>query len=195
MESSWPTWESGGTRCRTRNSTYPRAGPTSPDPATGSLSGAGHAYQTRYAPFFGRRGLRGHARAYLHGLLSDEPRKSTKRIVLRQRGADAPTVRTSRGSCARRAGTVSPILAAHRELVAAMLGEDEGTLAVDGTESVGMARPYDGQQGKKTAKRRCSWPTWDAGRRLWWTGGCICPKPGFRSPAMRCDADRHPFRT
>ena len=69
----------------------------------------------------------------------------------------------SRGSCARpRAGTVSPILAAYRELVAATLGE--GILAVDGTESVGMARPYDDQQGKKTARQRCSWPTWDAGR-------------------------------
>ena len=35
---------------------------------------------------------------------------------------------------------MSPILTAHRELVAAMLGEDEGILAVDGTESVGMTR-------------------------------------------------------
>ena len=91
------------------------------------------AYHAHYAPFFGRRELRGHLHAYLQGLLSDEPRKLIERMVLRLRGGDAP------------------LLAAHRELVAATLGEEEGVLAVDGTdipkdgtESVGVARQYCG---------------------------------------------------
>ena len=51
-----------------------------------SVRGRLRTYQARYAPFFGRRELRGHARTYLQGLLSDEPRKSVERMVLRRRG-------------------------------------------------------------------------------------------------------------
>ena len=50
----------------------------------------------------------------------------------------------------------APILAVHRALVAATLGEAEGVLAIDGTdipkdrcELVGMARQYCGQLGKR----------------------------------------------
>ena len=51
-----------------------------------AVRGRLRAYQTRYAPFSAHRELRGHARAYLRGLLSDEPRKSIECMVLRQLG-------------------------------------------------------------------------------------------------------------
>ena len=121
-----------------------------------SVRGRLRSYQARYAPFFGRRELRGHARAYLRGLLSDEPRKSVERMVLRLRGADANAVRTQQLFLRKARWDDAPILAAHRELVAATLGEDEGMLAIDGTdipkdgtESVGVARQYCGQLGKR----------------------------------------------
>jgi SRSO17 transposase len=114
------------------------------------------SYQARYAPFFGRRELRGRARAYLQGLLSDEPRKSIERMVLRRRRANANAVRTQQLFLRQARWDDAPILAAHRELVAATLGEAEGVLAVDGTdrpkdgtESVRVARPYCGQLGKQ----------------------------------------------
>ena len=121
-----------------------------------SVRGRLRAYQARYAPFFGRRELRGHARTYLQGLLSDEPRKSVERMVLRRRGADANAVRTQQLFLRQAHWDDAPILAAHRELVAATLGEAEGVLAIDGTdipkdgtESVGVARQYCGQLGKR----------------------------------------------
>ena len=121
-----------------------------------SVRGRLRAYHTRCAPFFGRRELRGHARAYLQGLLSDEPRKSVERMVLRLRGANANAVRTQPLFLRQARWDDAPLLAAHRELVAATLGEDEGVLVVDGTdmpkdgtESVGVARQYCGQLGKR----------------------------------------------
>ena len=121
-----------------------------------SVRGRLRSYQARYAPFFGRRELRGHARAYLQGLLSDEPRKSVERMVLRLRGADANAVPTQQLFLRKARWDDAPILAAHRELVAATLGEAEGVLAIDGThipkdgvESVGVARQYCGQLGKR----------------------------------------------
>lgn len=121
-----------------------------------AVRGRLRTYQARYAPFFGRRELRGHARAYLQGLLSDEPRKSIECMVLRLRGADANAVRTQQLFLRQARWDDAPILAAHRELVAATLGEAEGVLAVDGTdlpkdgtESVGVARQYCGQLGKR----------------------------------------------
>ena len=93
----------------------------------------------------GRRELRGHLRTYLQGLLSDEPRKSVERMVLRRRGADLNAVRTQQLFLRK----------ARWELVAATLGDDDGVLAIDGTdipkdgiESVGVARQYCGQLGK-----------------------------------------------
>ena len=121
-----------------------------------SVRGRLRSYQARYAPFFSRRELRGHARAYLQGLLSDESHKSVERMVLCLRGADANTVRTQQLFLRQARWDDAPILAAHRTLVAATLGEEEGVLAIDGTdipkdgtESVGVARQYCGQLGKQ----------------------------------------------
>ena len=82
----------------------------------------------------------------MQGLLSDEPRKSVERMVLRLRGADANAVRTQQLFLSQARWVDAPILAVHRELVAATLGE-EGVLTIDGTdilkdghESVGVAR-------------------------------------------------------
>ena len=83
-----------------------------------SVRGRLWSYQARYAPFFGRRELRGHARTYLRGLLSDEPRKSVERMVLRLRGADTNAVRTQQLFLRKARWDDGPILAAHRELVA-----------------------------------------------------------------------------
>ena len=75
---------------------------------------------------------------------------------LRLRGADANAVRTQQLFLRQARWDDAPILAAHRELVAATLGEEEGVLVVDGTdipkdgtESVGVARQYCGQLGKR----------------------------------------------
>ena len=121
-----------------------------------SVRGRLWSYQARYASFFGRRELRRHARTYLRGLLSDEPRKSIERMVLRQQGADPNAVRTQQLFLRTARWEDAPILAAHRKLVAATLGGDEGVLAIDGTdipkdgvESVGVARQYCGQLGKR----------------------------------------------
>ena len=121
-----------------------------------SVRGRLRSYQARHAPFFGRRELRGHLRTYLQGLPGDEPRKSIERMVLRRHGADLNAVRTQQLFLRKARWDDGPILAAHRELVAATLGEDEGVLAIDGTdlpkdgvESVGVARQYCGQLGKR----------------------------------------------
>ena len=94
-----------------------------------AVRGRLRTYQARYTPYFGRRELRGHARAYLQGLLSDEPRKSFERMVLRRRGAGANTVRTQQLFLRQARWDDAPILAAHRELVATTLGEAEGVPA------------------------------------------------------------------
>lgn len=78
-----------------------------------SVRGRLRTYQARYAPLFGRRELRGHARTYLQGLLSDEPRKSVERMVLRRRGADANGVRTQQLFLRQARWDDAPILAAH----------------------------------------------------------------------------------
>ena len=87
-----------------------------------SVRGRLRSYQARYAPFFGRRELRGHARAYLRGLPGDEPRKSIERMVLRRHGADPNAVRTQQLFLRKARWDDAPILAAHRALVAATLG-------------------------------------------------------------------------
>ena len=73
-----------------------------------SVRGRLQSYQARYAPFFGRRELRGHARAYLQGLLSDEPRKSSSAWSCACGGPTPMPCARSSCSCARRAGTTSP---------------------------------------------------------------------------------------
>ena len=118
--------------------------------------------------------------ASVRELLSDEPRKSVERMVLRLRGADANAARTQQLFLRKARWDDAPILAAPRELVAATLGKEEGVLAIDGTdipkdgvESVGVARQYCGQPaGGPTARPRSSRPTWGAGPRPRWTGVC-----------------------
>ena len=55
-------------------------------------------------------------------------------MVLRLRGADANAVRTQQLFLRQARWDDAPILAAHRELMAAPLGEAEGVLAIDGTD-------------------------------------------------------------
>ena len=101
---------------------------------TTSVRGRLRFCQARYAPFVGRRELQGHSRASLRGPLSDEPRKAVERMVLRLRVADTDAVRTQQLFLRKARWNDAPILAAHRALVAATLGGEEGVLAIDGTD-------------------------------------------------------------
>ena len=97
-------------------------------------------------------------------------------MVLRLRGADANAVRRQQLFLRQARWDDAPILTAHRKLVVATLGEEEGVLAIDGTdipkdetESVGVARQYCGQLGKQAnchAARRTGVPADTPFRRL-----------------------------
>ena len=114
------------------------------------------AYHALYAPLFQRRELQAQALWYLAGLLSAERRKSVERMVLHQRGADSNAVRTAQLFVGQRRWPDGPLLPRHWEEVAQSLGHAAGVLIVDGRdfrqqgrESVGVARQYCGELGKK----------------------------------------------
>ena len=114
------------------------------------------AYHVLYAPLFQRREQREQSRFYLAGLLSDERRKSVERMVLHQRGADRNAVRTAQMFVGQGRWADAPLLQRHWSEVAQSLGDAEGVLIVDGSdfrkqgrESVGVARQYCGELGKK----------------------------------------------
>ena len=114
------------------------------------------AYHAIYAPLFQRREQREQARFYLEGLLSEERRKSVERMVLHLRGADPNAVRTAQMFVGQGHWQDERILARHWREVAQTLGTPHGILIVDGSdlpkqgrESVGVARQYCGELGKK----------------------------------------------
>ena len=114
------------------------------------------AYHALYAPLFQRRELKAQSLLYLEGLLSAERRKSVERMVLHQRGADSNAVRTAQLFVSQRRWPDGPLLQRHWEEVAQSLGQAEGVLIVDGSdfpkqgkESVGVARQYCGELGKR----------------------------------------------
>ena len=134
-----------------------------------SVRGRLWSYQARYAPFFGRRELRRHARAYLRGLPGDEPRKSIERMVLRLQGADPNAVRTQQLFLRTARWDDAPILAAHRALVAGTRGcwrSTEPTSPRTEPSRWGWrVRTAASWASAPTARRRCMRPTWDAGPR------------------------------
>ena len=113
------------------------------------------AYHALYAPRCQRRELQAPSLLDLEGLLSEERRKSVERMVLQTRGADSNAVRTAPLFVSQRRGPDGPLLQRPWEEVAKTLGQAGGVRIVDGSdlrkqgsEAVGVARPYCGALGK-----------------------------------------------
>jgi SRSO17 transposase len=112
-------------------------------------------YYAEYAPLFARREQREWAQLYLRGQLSDLERKSIEPMVLRERGKDLNAVRAVQQFIGEGGWDDDRILERHQQLVAADLGEPDGTVIVDGSgfpkkgeHSVGVQQQYCGALGK-----------------------------------------------
>lgn len=112
-------------------------------------------YYADYAPLFARSEQREWAQLYLRGQLSDLERKSIEPMVLRERGKDINAVRAVQQFIGEGAWDDDRILERHQQLVAADLGEPDGTVIVDGSgfpkkgeHSVGVQQQYCGALGK-----------------------------------------------
>ena len=109
------------------------------------------AYHATFAPLYRRREQRRWGEVYLRGLLLAEvPRKHSEALALRLLGAgtDADgTVRGLQDFIGVGGWDDAALLAAHRRLVEATLGDPDGVLLIDGsdvpkqgTHAVGVAR-------------------------------------------------------
>jgi SRSO17 transposase len=114
------------------------------------------AYHAIYSPLFQRREQRERAATYLHGLLLDLPRKSIEPLVLALEGAQPQAVRAMQQFISEGSWDDTPLLHRHWEEVDRDLGEDDGTLILDGSDfpkqgldSVGVKRQYCGELGKR----------------------------------------------
>ena len=122
----------------------------------GSLPADLEAYLALFAPLYQRREQVASARRYLLGLLSDEPRKSVARMVLKLQGPDRNAVRSLQQFVGESSWSDAPLLECLWSEVGAILGEEEGVLIVDGSDfrkqgrmSVGVARQWCGELGKR----------------------------------------------
>jgi SRSO17 transposase len=113
------------------------------------------AFHAIFSPLFARREQRDWSRQYLHGLLSEIPRKAIEPMVLQLHGADRNAVRGMQQFVSEGAWDDTAILRRLWAEIAADLGDEDGVLVVDGsdfpkqgTESVGVKRQYCGQLGK-----------------------------------------------
>jgi SRSO17 transposase len=114
------------------------------------------AYHAIYNPLFQRREQREWAAKYLHGLLSDLPRKSIEPLVLAVEGAQPPAVRAMQQFLSEGSWDDTALLHRHWQEVDRDLGEDDGVLILDGSDfpkqgadSVGVKRQYCGELGKR----------------------------------------------
>jgi SRSO17 transposase len=112
-------------------------------------------FYTDYAPLFARREQRDWAQLYLRGQLSDLERKSIEPMVLRERGKVLNAVRAVQQFIGEGGWDDDRILERHQQLVAADLGEPDGTMIVDGSgfpkkgeHSVGVQQQSCGALGK-----------------------------------------------
>lgn len=112
-------------------------------------------YYAEYAPLFARSEQREWGQLYMRGQLSDLERKSIEPMVLRERGKDINAVRAVQQFIGEGAWDDDRILERHQQLVAADLGEPDGTVIVDGSgfpkkgeHSVGVQQQYCGALGK-----------------------------------------------
>jgi SRSO17 transposase len=113
-------------------------------------------YHAIYSPLFQRREQRAWAATYLHGLLLDLPRKSIEPLILALEGAQPQAVRAMQQFISEGSWDDTAILHRHWQEVDRDLGEDDGTLILDGSDfpkqggaSVGVKRQYCGELGKR----------------------------------------------
>jgi SRSO17 transposase len=114
-------------------------------------------YHAFFSPLFKRREQREWAEFYLQGLLSPElDRESVEPMVLNMRGASEDEVRAVQLFIGEGRWEDDPIRARHWQEVDITPGEDDGVVALDGSdfpkqgkESVGVKRQYCGQLGKR----------------------------------------------
>src|SRR5919109_4499001 len=114
------------------------------------------AYHAIYSPLFQRREQREWAAKYLHGLLLELPRKSIEPLVLAMEGAQPQVVRAMQQFLSEGRWDDTALLHRHWQEVDRELGEDDGTLILDGSDfpkqgldSVGVKRQYCGELGKR----------------------------------------------
>lgn len=114
------------------------------------------AYHASYSPLFQRREQREWAAKYLHGLLLELPRKSIEPLVLALEGAQPQAVRAMQQFISEGSWDDTALLHRHWAEVNHDLGEDDGTLILDGSDfpkqglaSVGVKRQYCGELGKR----------------------------------------------
>jgi SRSO17 transposase len=107
-----------------------------------------HAY---FVPAFRRPEQAAAADIYLHGLLSQQPRKTIERIALTQR----VNVRDLQHFSGQSRWPTDPVIARQQQLVADTLGDCDGVVIIDesgvlkqGRASVGVAPQYCGAVGK-----------------------------------------------
>lgn len=110
------------------------------------------SFLARYLPLFGREENRGHAAAFVHGLLDGGDRRNVENIAER---IDGPPVRTLQKFVSEGAWRDRDVLHELRRHVAAELGDQGGVLNVDetgfpkkGAKSVGVQRQYSGTLGR-----------------------------------------------
>jgi SRSO17 transposase len=109
------------------------------------------AFHAHFVPAFRRPEQAVAAHVYLHGLLGEQPRKTTERIALTQN----VNVRDLQHFIGQSRWAIEPVVARQQLLIADTLGEPDGVVIIDesgvvkqGTASVGVAPQYCGAVGK-----------------------------------------------
>jgi SRSO17 transposase len=108
-------------------------------------------YGVFFKPAFQRTEQLEWSKTYLHGLLSEAPRKNIERIALEL----GENVRSLQHFIGQSPWKAEPVIAIHQRLVAETLGEADGVALIDesgvvkqGDDSVGVAAQYCGSVGK-----------------------------------------------
>jgi SRSO17 transposase len=114
------------------------------------------AYHAIYSPLFQRREPLEWAATYLYGLLLELLRQSIEPLVLALEGAQPQVVRAMHQCISEGSWDDAALLHCHWQEVDRDLGEDDGTLILDGSDfptqgldSVGVRRQYGGELGKR----------------------------------------------
>lgn len=113
-------------------------------------------YQTIFHQLFQRKEQKQHADDYIQGLLSQLPNKSIETMMLHTKGPDKNKIRAMQNFISEGTWDDRPIIRRHWEEINSQIGEDDAAIIVDGSgfpkqgeESVGVARQWCGQLGKR----------------------------------------------